>query len=461
MMTHYLFAAVLAVSPAASAGQVPGLPAVPPASSSQGSSPPPASPGTRAGVPLTVEAAVSVALDGHPSIRAAEMGIVAAREQVGQRRAAYYPDLVANAGYSRWERHAFLPEGISSPSLASSIGPTNDWFAGLSGRLLLYDSGERAARVRSALAGERTASAEAGQLRQDLVLRVHESFNGFVAAVQARDVAGQEQARTQEHLRIAEARKAAGAVPGGDVVRARVGVSEARLHVVSADHVVRVAAGRLATAMGLPPETPLNVAPQDAALAPPPAVRLEASMSRALEERPVLAAGRSGIEAARGALDAARSQFGPRLSTDWRFGWRDSAWLPEDRDWSVGVAVQWTLFDGGARRRSRAQAQAELSRAEAALSGRQLEVRQEVWAALSRLDESYEAARAAEDLVIAAEESLRVARERYQLGAGTLVDLLDADASLARAAAARVASLLDYRSSRATFQWATGGLGKD
>lgn len=144
--------------------------------------------------------------------------------------------------------------------------------------------------------------------------------------------------------RFTKERKAAGAVPGGDVIRARVGVTEARLHLVSADYLARVAAGRLATAVGLPPETTLNVAPEAAALAPPLAVGLEESMVRALEARPALAAGQSHVDAARGSVDAVPSQFGPMLSTDWRLGWRDSAWLPEDRDWSVGVALQWTLF---------------------------------------------------------------------------------------------------------------------
>jgi outer membrane protein len=407
---------------------------------------------------LTIDAAVAIALDRHPSIRAAEFGIVAAHEHIGEARAAYYPDLAASGGYARWERHAFLPEGIASPSIASTIGGVNDWFAGLSGRYLLFDSGERAAKVRAALAGEHVAAAEAAQLRQDLVLRVHESFHGFAAATQAREVAHQEHARAEEHLRLAEARKAAGAVPGADVIRARVGVTEARLHVVSAEHLVRVAAGRLNTAMGLPPATPLNAAAQVSALEPPAAIDLEPSIARALADRPALAAGQSRIDAARGALDEARSQFGPRLSADWRFGWRDSAWLPEDRDWSAGLTVQWPLFDGGARARASGRTRANLSQAEATLSARQLEVRQEVWVARSRLDESYEAARASEALVTDAEESLRVARERYRLGAGTLTDLLDADASLARAAAARVQALLDYRTARATFDWSVGAL---
>ncbi len=408
--------------------------------------------------PLTLERAVAIALDAHPAVRAARFGIVAAREAAGEARAPLYPELTATGAYSRWERHAFLPDGVTSPAIASTIGPTSDWFAGLSGRYLMLDSGERAARLRVALAGEHVAAADAAQLLEDLALAVHEAFHGLAAAMQARDAAEQEEARAREHLRLAEARKAAGAVPGADVIRARVGISESHLHVVSAEHLVRVAAGRLNTAMGLPPETELNAEVQSMDLTPPSGVDLSAAFARALAERPLLLAARSRIDAARGAVDVARSAFGPRLGADWRYGWRDATWWPEDRDWSAGVTVQWPIFNGFARQRARGRARADLARAEADLERQQLDVRQDVWVARSRLDETYEAARAAAGLVADAEESLRVSRERYRAGAGTFADLLDAEAALARAASARVRAMLDYRTARARFDRAIGSL---
>lgn len=417
-----------------------------------------APPGNQPPAPLTIEAAVAIALDTHPSVRAAEFGIVAAREHTGVARAAYFPDLNLTGGYARWERHAFLPDGVNSPSIASAIGPTNDWFAGLSGRYLLYDSGERAARVRTALAGEDVASAEATRLRQDLALRVHEAFYGFGAAMQAREVAKQEVLRADEHLRLAEARQAAGAVPGGDVLRARVSATEARLHEVSSEHLVRVAAGRLNTAMGLPAETAVNAVAEASMPSLPAKVDFAAAVERALSARPGLAVAQSRVEVARGNVQSAAGQSGPKLSAEWRAGIRDAIWWPSDRDWSAGITVQWPLFDGRARARAKGRARAELAQAEAGLAADQLNVRREVWDARSRLDESYESALAAVTLVEEAEHSLRVSRERYRAGAGTLTDLLDAEASLARAAATRVQTLLDYQTARATFDWAMGEL---
>ena len=72
------------------------------------------------GKTLDLESAVRIALDQNPLNRAASEGIAVAKEAVGEARAPFYPDLGLNAGYSRWKRHAFLPNedwkaGYSEP----------------------------------------------------------------------------------------------------------------------------------------------------------------------------------------------------------------------------------------------------------------------------------------------------------------------------------------------------------
>ena len=79
------------------------------------------------GKPLTLAQCVAIALDRNPLRRAAEEGVTAARAVVGSVNSAYYPRVDLNAGYSRWERHIFLPDGVGQPGMTSSVGPTDDW----------------------------------------------------------------------------------------------------------------------------------------------------------------------------------------------------------------------------------------------------------------------------------------------------------------------------------------------
>lgn len=408
--------------------------------------------------PLTLETALRIALDANPQQRAEREGVRAATATIGEARAAYYPEVDASAGYSRWERHAFLPDAVARPGLPLSIGPTDDWFAGLSARFALYDGGSRAASLRRASARRDLAEADRARARQDLALDVHRAYYGLLAAREALDAATHDAERAADHVRLAQERRAAGAVPGADVARAQVAVSEARLRVATAEHQLRVAAGRLNTTMGLSADTLVVIAAPQEPMGPPPDAPVADAIERALAQRPDLAAAQHRITAAQAGVDVAQTAFRPRVVSEGRWGWRDQSWWPTDRDWSVGVTFQWRVFDGAARGSARARARADLARETALADSHVLRVREDVWRARSAVTQGFEAVQASNTLIAEAEESVRTARERYRVGAGTITDLLDVEAALTRAGATRVQAFWDYRTATATWQWALGEL---
>ena len=406
--------------------------------------------------PLTVEGAVRIALDRSPRIRAAAEGLRITEEAVGEARAPYYPTVSVTAGYTRWETHAFLPSGLTGSTIPSTIGPTNDWTAGLTGRYTLYDSGRRAAELRGALANRGAAEHDAARVREDLALEVRRAFYALVAARDGAGVAANNIARAEEHLRLAQERRAAGAVSGGDVIQAQVQLAEARLALVRIESLARQSSGALNTAMGLPVDTPVETATQQEPRTPADAVNLKRALEQAVSDRPVVQAVAQRMAAATEAVAVARSAFGPRISVDWTAGIRDSEFLPSDRDWRAGVSVTWSLFDGGAKKRRLGAARAARARDDAESEQVALGIRQEVWSAHAALRESDEAVRAAEALLVDADENVRIARERYRVGAGTVNELLDAQAALARAGAVRAQAEWDHRAAGATFQWTIG-----
>lgn len=406
--------------------------------------------------PLTVDAAVRIALDRNPVTRAAAEGVRVAEEAVGEARAPYYPTLSVAASYARWETHAFLPEGLGGSTIPSTIGPTDDWTAALTGRYRLYDSGRRAADLRAALAQQRVAEHEAARVRQDLALEVRRAFYALVAARAGERVADTNLARAEEHLRLAQERRAAGAVSGGDVVQAQVQVAEARLARVRVESLVQQARGALNTAMGLPVATPVDADSQEGPIAPPDPTEVSSGLAQALSDRPTIAAAVQRALAATEAVSAAQSAFGPTIAAEWSAGLRDSDVFPSDRDWRAGVIVTWSLFDGFAKRHRLAGARAARARDEAEVERSKQTVQAEVWSAHAKLRETHEAIGAADVLIRDADESVRIARERYRVGAGTVNELLDAQAALARAGAVRAQAEWDYRTARATYDWTIG-----
>ena len=125
----------------------------------------------------------------------------------------------------------------------------------------------------------------------------------------------------------------------------------------------------------------------------------------------------------------------------------------------MGVTLEWPLFTGFARKHRLARTKADLSKEEAEAERLKLAVRQEVWNAFSKVTEGYQTLETTQTLVQDALESQRLSRERYEAGAGTITELLDAQTALARAQATRVEAEWDYRMAQAYLKRAVGTLG--
>ncbi len=406
--------------------------------------------------PLTLETCMRIALGKNPLMRSAQDGVAAAKEGIGEARAPYYPDLGLNAGYSHWKKYAFLPKEITQLGISSVIGPTDDWGASLRARYTIFDSGERQAKLKAANASKGLAEEESARVRSDIVLEIHIAFYSLVSVLETHSVAKEQLARAEDHLRLARERKAAGVVPLVDVVRAQVGVGDAKLSLVRAENMIRLASGNLNTSMGLPVETPIQVVPRAGEIKSTDSFDLAQAFDQAVRSRPELKASVQRIQAAQSAVDGAKSAYGPRIRAEGGYGWHDKEFLPQEEEWLVGVTVDLPLFTGFARKHRLAKAKAEMSKEGAEMERISQKVRQEVWSAHSKLREAFEATQASEIQVKDAQESHRLAQERYKVGAGTLTDLLDARAALDRAEANQVSSHWEYHIARSILNRATG-----
>jgi outer membrane protein TolC len=81
-----------------------------------------------------------------------------------------------------------------------------------------------------------------------------------------------------------------------------------------------------------------------------------------------------------------------------------------------------------------------------------------VWAAASELASAAEAVRRSAELRAEAEQSVDFTRARYEAGAGTVNDLLDAESTLTEAEATQVAAELGYRLATALVRRVQGDL---
>jgi outer membrane protein TolC len=118
--------------------------------------------------------------------------------------------------------------------------------------------------------------------------------------------------------------------------------------------------------------------------------------------------------------------------------------LPEghtaDLTGGVSLSLNWTVFDGGARRSRLAQAEADIRSAEADLSVTRDRIEDEVWTAYSGLNTAFRQREAAAALLDSATQSYAAALESYNYGVRNLLDVTAAQRVLAQARSADVSA---------------------
>jgi outer membrane protein len=407
---------------------------------------------------LNLEECIQFALENNPLLQSAQHEIVAADEEVESVKGKYYPEALARTGYRRWETHAFLPPGVGLPNLVPVIGPTNDWTLSFQSRYLLYDSGLRSSELKVARA-QRAATAEELENRKlDLELEVRVAFYQLLASMEQEELAKQRFVRSEDHLRLAEERKEAGAVPLADVTRARADLANAKLNIVSVESEIRIARSNLNTAMGRPADMALEIQKESLVIiAPKTFSPTEDEWQNLTAERPDIKAARQRVEARKNQIGVVKSELLPRVRAEAGYGWRDSDFFPEDEDWYVGMSLDIPLFDGFTRKHRVAKSKVEVSREEALLQQSLLQAQKEIWTAYSRMIEAFESIQASTALQKDASESARLTRERYAAGAGVINDLLDSEFVFAQAEVSTIRAQYQYLITQAEWLRVTAG----
>lgn len=125
---------------------------------------------------------------------------------------------------------------------------------------------------------------------------------------------------------------------------------------------------------------------------------------------------------------------------------------------ALGARLQWNFFDGGAARARARQETTNIAIAETTFANQRDQIRFDVEEAFSTLNANRENIQTASFALQAAEESLRLARLRFNAGVGTNTDVINQLTELTRAQVNRLRAVLDYNRALADLQRAVSNL---
>ncbi len=341
-----------------------------------------------------------------------------------------FPVVDLSASYTQMQAAPFLDIETPAGRLQSPKIWPNDRYAMSSAELSvpLWTSGRISGLINAARAGVQRAAAEDTRGVADLKLGVAEAYVGVFRARAAEAVAESTVASLQAHAQDVEVMFNQEAVPKSDLLAAQVALANARQQQLRAQHGLRLATSAYNRMVGQPMDRSPDLDPPAVPSRAAAVDGLAALVQLALRSRPELAALGAQQEAYAAQATAERAQTWPQIGLRMGVTHLDNQILDRQNFASVGVGIQWRLFDSG---QVSARVSAWRHRAEAT---RRLQddlrtrIELEVESAWLDQDDAGARLRASAEAVAHAEENLRLSRELYAVGLATNAQVLDATA---------------------------------
>jgi len=361
---------------------------------------------------------------------------------------SWLPTISASAGNSvnssnRWDERT---QTFVSGSQSSYSG-------GVSASMTLFDGFSRFADHRISNAEMASADASLINTRFQTVLQVKQAFFLVLSAEELVRISETQIQRAVEQLNISIEKLNAGTATRSDTLRSHVEVANAELQRLQAQTQVASAEADLARLVGI--EGSVTAVRDDDLLV---IADVDTTMLRteSLARSPQIEQADAAERSAAAQYSATTAQYLPRASASYSRSWSASQWLSLNPSWSARLRFSWTLFIGFARELTRTRSAVSLESARAQAEDIRRQVNTELTQYLASLAAAKTSVDIAEASRAASEEDLRVQRERYRLGAATIVDVLASQVNLDQAEVDIVQARFDYLIAKAQIEALVG-----
>ena len=388
---------------------------------------------------LSLQDSVRLALQNNPAIKIAVADQEKSEWAINEAQGGKLPTLSLGSSYNLKQ--------------AGSASNGNDLNNSLRLGWQLYSGGRVEGQIDQAKQHAAIASLGIDKAKAQVKLDAMTAYFTVLQTGNLVEVNRQTVANLDEHLNSIQAKYDAGVVAKADVLRSEVELANARQNLIKAENNYDLAKNSLLNTMML--DASADLALTETLQYAPYEKTLDDCLVLAEKNRPDFAQADATVTMAATGIDLAKSGRLPSVSLSASNGWSEGV-LPASDNWSVGVSASWNLFDAGVTGAKVKQADTSLTKAQEQArqtkTGGLLEVRQNYLSmaeAQKRLDTNAVA-------VSKAEEDLYIAKEKYNAGVGTNLDVIDAQLALTQAKTNRIQSLYDYNVNVAKLDKAIG-----
>lgn len=402
-------------------------------------------------VHLNLKQAVETALRQNPAVTVARQALGEADARIKEARADYFPQL----GFS-----GIAKAGLSGATNALGLVglPNSPFYRNFADSLNMYQSaldfGRREHRVAFERRRREVAEAQLHETEALVIRKTERAYYDLLRAQRLQEVAADVVRSRESVMRQAQAFYEGQIRSRVDVELARAGLARARLELLKVENNVRTSIAELGWAIGGSQDARYQLELPDLTLPQPEP--LPSLIEAAYRTRPELLAAQAELRVADEAVEFARSQKRPWLAFAFSGGYARFRDVLAQQLLSGGAGLILPLFTGGRLEGQIDEARARLQIAESRQEDARQQVALEVRNAYVKLQNALESIPVLRQQAEASRQALRLASERYRERLGTLVELNEAQAGLAEAAAGEATGLDDVKVAESELRFALG-----
>ena len=362
------------------------------------------------------------------------------------------PEVNASGGYTS---QAHQPTAIFGPQQVP-ISEKDFLAYSLSIQQTLYDFQKNASRYQASKKMLNAKKIDATRTRNLVAIDFVLGYLDLLEAENQVKVSEKEVERLESHLHDAKSLFEEGVITKNDLLQAEVKISDARQRLFTAKNLRAVTASQLNNKLVRPLTADIQV--ED--VRESPARFVETDMGKAWEvaekQRPEILIAEETLKALDLERKATEAEFFPRLFVKGGFDYTENRYQVYEGNWSVTLGMGINLFQGGLTRAELKKNESQRSRLVEEKDKLVDDIKLEVEKYLLNVRTAQEKVEVTKDAVQQAEENLRINRVKYEDGAGTATDVLDAVALLTVAETNNYKSVYDLRRAEAAVLYAIG-----
>jgi TolC family type I secretion outer membrane protein len=407
---------------------------------------------------LTLDDCLNLALENDPRMIQAKGAVSNANGYLWNTAGQFLPSLSAGGSVTQINSEPRLQ--VIDGQVRPSSGITKSYNLSASSYLTIFNGGRNFFDYFRARSNKAFYKYLFEQAEQDIILQVKQYYFNYLKAQKTLEIQKEAVKRGEEQFKLANSKFEVGSASKSDVLKAKVQYGTDQLNLIEARNAVEKTHANLAYIIGIDVNSDLDISTEFSAK------KYDGTMDDALKfgmsNHPGFLAAEKNMGAAKWGVRSAWGRFLPTVGVSVSRSYQNEFWhrvtdlSKNDGQWVVSTSLNLPIFDNFSRKQAISSAKVALNNSRASYYYAKNDIARAVKTAYLDMERAQEQLNVAGETVDAANEDMALTQEKYNLGAATILELLEAQEDLIGAQNSKINAEFDYNLAVAALENAMG-----